>query len=207
MLNALGLKKKKTPEQLVRLACTALDDGNGEALQKRLGQMKAVLYGDEEKDPDPERCQELSAAMRQSGLMPRLIEKFAGLPFEARKDVAQVFNNLVRKNVGGFVEYVEKDAPMIKGMIEAYGNPDIALLCGQMLRECIRYEGLARMVLYDQLLWLFFDKYVHLPNFDVASDAFATLRDLLTRNKQASSASFLEERFNEVFERYTELLK
>lgn len=30
-------------------------------------------------------------------------------------------------------------------------------------------------------------QYVHLPNFDVASDAFVTLRDLLTRNKAVAS--------------------
>lgn len=30
-------------------------------------------------------------------------------------------------------------------------------------------------------------QYVHLPNFDVASDAFVTLRDLLTRNKTVAS--------------------
>lgn len=63
-----------------------------------------------------------------------------------------------------------------------------------MLRECIRYEPLARGVLGSELLWLFFDSYVHLPNFDVASDAFATLRDLLTRNKGAAS-EFLSERW------------
>lgn len=36
-----------------------------------------------------------------------------------------------------------------------------------------------------------FVQYVHLPNFDVASDAFVTLRDLLTRHKTvASDVSF-----------------
>jgi hypothetical protein len=34
----------------------------------------------------------------------------------------------------------------------------------------------ARHILFSESVWLFFDKYVHLPNFDVASDSFATLR-------------------------------
>jgi Mo25-like len=71
--------------------------------------------------------------------------------------------------------------------VNAYDNADIALLCGSMLRECVRYESLARATLNDAALWKFFDVYVHLPNFDVASDAFATLRDLLTRNKGVAS--------------------
>jgi Mo25-like len=77
--------------------------------------------------------------------------------------------------------------------VNAYDNADIALLCGSMLRECVRYESLARATLNDEALWKFFDVYVHLPNFDVASDAFATLRDLLTRNKGVAS-EFLSER-------------
>jgi Mo25-like len=77
--------------------------------------------------------------------------------------------------------------------VNAYDNADIALLCGSMLRECVRYESLARATLNDAALWKFFDVYVHLPNFDVASDAFATLRDLLTRNKGVAS-EFLSER-------------
>lgn len=36
------------------------------------------------------RCRELSSAIRQSGVMPRLIESLPALPFEARKDVSQV---------------------------------------------------------------------------------------------------------------------
>jgi Mo25-like len=82
---------------------------------------------------------------------------------------------------------------MIALQVNAYDNADIALLCGSMLRECVRYESLARATLNDAALWKFFDFYVHLPNFDVASDAFATLRDLLTRNKGVAS-EFLSER-------------
>ena len=71
---------------------------------------------------------------------------------------SQIFSNLVRKNIENFVEYVEGEPLMVKNMIGAYGNTDIALHGGAMLRECIRYENLARMTLYDETLWLFFDQ-------------------------------------------------
>ncbi|CAM9153154.1 unnamed protein product [Choristocarpus tenellus] len=206
LLNRALKKKKKTPEQLVSLVVEALDQGNDEVLARRLSQMKVVLYGEEDKEPEDTRCRELSVAVRVSKVMPRLIESLPALPFEARKDVAQIFNNLVRKNIEGFVHYVEEEPLMVKNMIGAYGNTDIALHGGAMLRECVRYEALARMTLYDETLWLFFDQYVHLPNFDVASDAFLTLRDLLTRNKQVAS-EFLSEKFDTVFEKYNVLLK
>jgi calcium binding protein 39 len=74
-----------------------------------------------------------------------------------------------------------------------------------MLRECVRCEVLIRQILQpeDTFLWLFFDTFVHLPNFDVASDAFNTLRDILvsSRNKQIAT-DFLEQRYTEVFKKY-----
>lgn len=62
---------------------------------------------------------------------------------------------------------------MVKNMIGAYGNTDIALHGGAMLRECIRYENLARMTLYDETLWLFFDQ--------VCSDTSLRSSDALTQ--------------------------
>jgi Mo25-like len=106
LLKNLGVKKKKSPEQLVRAAAQALDDNNTESIAKRLAAMKEILYGEEDKDPVETKCKELSASLRQAVLMPRLIEAMPSLPFETRKDLAQVFNNLVRKNHEGFAEYV-----------------------------------------------------------------------------------------------------
>lgn len=44
-----------------------------------------------------------------------------------------------------------------------------------MLRECIRYELLAKIVLQSQHFHDFFD-YVEMSTFDIASDAFATFK-------------------------------
>lgn len=50
------LKKNKTPEQLVAAMVEALDQGQDAQLAKRLSQIKFVLYGEEERDPDETRC-------------------------------------------------------------------------------------------------------------------------------------------------------
>ena len=50
------LKKNKTPEQLVAAMVEALDQGQDAQLAKRLSQIKFVLYGEEERDPDEARC-------------------------------------------------------------------------------------------------------------------------------------------------------
>ena len=56
-----------------------------------------------------------------------------------------------------------------------YESPDIALNCGIMLRECIRHEALARILLYSEQFYHFF-RYVEMSTFDIASDAFATFK-------------------------------
>lgn len=56
-----------------------------------------------------------------------------------------------------------------------YEAPQIALRCGIMLRECIRHEPLAKIVLFSSQFRDFF-KYVELSTFDIASDAFATFK-------------------------------
>jgi hypothetical protein len=51
----------------------------------------------------------------------------------------------------------------------------VALNCGTMLRECIRYEALAKILLHSEHFYDFF-KYVEVSTFDIASDAFATFK-------------------------------
>ena len=57
----------------------------------------------------------------------------------------------------------------------SYENPEIALNCGLMLKECIRHEPLAKIVLESEDFYKFFG-YVELSTFDIAADAFATFR-------------------------------
>lgn len=51
--------------------------------------------------------------------------------------------------------------------------------CNYVLsNDCLFYHDtqIARGILFSEHIWPFFETYVHLPNFDVASDSFATLR-------------------------------
>lgn len=57
----------------------------------------------------------------------------------------------------------------------SYESQEVALNCGIMLRECFRHEELARLVLFSDHFYKFFD-YVELSTFDIASDAFSTFK-------------------------------
>jgi calcium binding protein 39 len=76
-----------------------------------------------------------------------------------------------------------------------------------IFRECIRHEALTKIILYTAQSSCFyrFFIYLDLPTFDIASDAFATFKELLTRHK-AIVAEFLEKQYDVFFEKYNGLL-
>ena len=77
-----------------------------------------------------------------------------------------------------------------------YEHPEVALNCGLILRECLRNEALAKTILYSKKFYLFFD-YVEMSTFDIASDAFASFKEILTKHKQMV-AEFLDSNYDEV---------
>ena len=57
----------------------------------------------------------------------------------------------------------------------SYNQPGIALNCGVMLRECIKHEPLAKIIIHSENFYSFFE-YVEMSTFDIASDAFSTFK-------------------------------
>ena len=126
---------------------------------------------------------------------------------EARKDSTQVVANLQRQLVQSKLiasDYLEKNLDLMDSLISGYENTDMALHYGAMLRECIRHQVVARYVLDSPNMKKFFD-YIQLPNFDVAADAAATFKELLTRHK-STVAEFLSKNYEWFFAEYNSKL-
>lgn len=85
---------------------------------------------------------------------------------------------------------------LVKRLVYSYEQPEVALNCGLILRECIRHEALAKILLYSSKFYQFFD-YVEMSTFDIASDAFASFKEILTKHKPMV-ADFLELNYDEV---------
>lgn len=79
------------------------------------------------------------------------------------------------------------------------------MTCGTMLKECIRHEHLAKIILSSEQFYDFF-AYVEVSTFDIASDAFSTFKDLVTKHKQLCS-EFLERNYDRFFDAYQNLLQ
>uniref|UniRef100_A0A4W6FHE8 Calcium binding protein 39 n=1 Tax=Lates calcarifer TaxID=8187 RepID=A0A4W6FHE8_LATCA len=149
-----------------------------EEVSKSLVAMKEILYGTNEKEPQTEAVAQLAQELYNSGLLSTLIADLQLIDFEGKKDVAQIFNNILRRQIGTrtpTVEYLCTQQNILFMLLKGYESPEIALNCGIMLRECIRHEPLAKITLWSEQFYDFF-RYVEMSTFDIASDAFATFK-------------------------------
>ncbi|KAM3677711.1 calcium-binding protein 39-like isoform 2-T5 [Ammospiza maritima maritima] len=172
-------------------------DKASEEVSKSLQAMKEILCGTTDKEPPTEIVAQLAQELYNSGLLVTLIANLQLIDFEGKKDVSQIFNNILRRQIGTrspTVEYISAHPHILFMLLKGYESPNIALRCGIMLRECIRHEPLAKIILFSEQLRDFF-KYVEMSTFDIASDAFATFKDLLTRHKLLV-AEFLEQNYD-----------
>jgi len=145
----------------------------------------------------------------ESGLFPIIIQNLNKFDFEAKKDVVYVVNHLVRRKSGARYPTVEfmshTGGSMLSTLVRSYDTPELGTTVGAILRECAEHEALTRLILYSEEFWSFF-RYVESYQFDVASDAFATFRSLLTIHKELVSG-FLLAKYDPFFEHYNQLLQ
>eukprot|EP00824_Muranothrix_gubernata_P005860 TRINITY_DN1762_c0_g1_i1.p1 TRINITY_DN1762_c0_g1~~TRINITY_DN1762_c0_g1_i1.p1 ORF type:complete len:328 (-),score=80.68 TRINITY_DN1762_c0_g1_i1:252-1235(-) len=210
-MSFFGGKKGKGPADLVRQLQDLLNtldrkkDGKTLAdIAKALVDIKVALYGDGETEPSNEASLAMAMELWNGEVLQALISRIGYFEFEPRKDVGQIFNNCLRRPESPLRDRLDGPwAHVLETLIKGY-EMEHALNCGIMLRECIRIETLAKRILNSRAFFRFFE-FVELSKFDVASDAFATFRDLLTKHKTVA-AQFLEQNFDVFFEVYHRLL-
>lgn len=172
-----------------------------EDVSKSLSQIKTMLYGSGDSEPQTDMVlAQLAQEFYKTNMLLVLILNLHRIDFEGKKDVAQIFNNILRRQIGILsptVEHICTKPEILFTLMKGYEHQDIALHCGTMLRECARYEALARIILYSDDFYNFF-KYVEVSTFDIASDAFSTFKELLTKHKMLC-AEFLEQNYDRVF--------
>lgn len=184
-----------------------------EEVSRTLQMIKNYICGSGDQEPQAETvaqlCHELEATGGQGGMLRMMVENLHLVDFEAKKDVAQIFNKCLRRQIGArspTVEHICTHPEVLFMLLKGYENQEIALSCGQMLRECARHEPLARIILYSKEFYELFS-YVEMSTFDIASDAFSTFKELLTRsNYKMLIAEFLESNYEKVFEEHYQKL-
>eukprot|EP00009_Paramoeba_aestuarina_P009298 CAMPEP_0201522072 /NCGR_PEP_ID=MMETSP0161_2-20130828/16436_1 /ASSEMBLY_ACC=CAM_ASM_000251 /TAXON_ID=180227 /ORGANISM="Neoparamoeba aestuarina, Strain SoJaBio B1-5/56/2" /LENGTH=335 /DNA_ID=CAMNT_0047920827 /DNA_START=156 /DNA_END=1163 /DNA_ORIENTATION=- len=213
-----GSKKAKSPAELVKATKDSLSllekkggkgsDKANEAIAQNLSHIRHILMVDAQgQEQNQDMVNELYSEICSNDLVLLLIQNLGEFEFETKKDTVSIMNYLLRKQQGKkfpIVDYIQSNTTILDELVTGYEDPEIAVSCGAILRDCIRQDTLCKIVLNSDLFFNFF-KYVELANFDSASDAFTTFKDLLTVQK-AVAADFLEKNYDAVFESYTKLL-
>ncbi|KAL3625020.1 hypothetical protein CASFOL_031688 [Castilleja foliolosa] len=220
-MKALFKSKPKTPQDLVRRTRDLLifvDRGGADVkeskreekmaeLNKLIQLLRKILYGDSESEPVSEACAQLTQEFLKEDTLRQLITCLPKLNLEARKNATQIVANLQRQQVQCRLiacDYLEKNLDLMDILIEGHVNTNLALHYGTMLRECIRHQSVARYVLRTEHMEKFF-YFIQLPYFDIASDAAATFKELLTRHK-STVADFLAINYDWFFAEYNSKL-
>jgi len=221
-------KHKRTPAELalkLSNALTVLADGGDEKCQescaKYLSEMRVIMFGggEDDQEPDPELQAALACETHKQNVTEKLITLLPKLYFETRKDAAAVFNAVVRHVlvVDGneqlpHVEHLNDNPNLLLVLLtaselgeDAVGNNAASLTYGTMLREVARYETLCRHLLRAPEFQKMF-QYMSLPTFELASDAAASFREILTRHKNLSAA-FLSEKYDVFFPAFNQMLE
>mmetsp|Transcript_109192 Transcript_109192/g.337140 ORF Transcript_109192/g.337140 Transcript_109192/m.337140 type:complete len:400 (+) Transcript_109192:251-1450(+) len=131
------------------------------------------------------------------------------LQFEARKDVMNICCALLwpgmpqqlRRQVLGYVKHHPR---VFSVLVKGYGNTEVALQYGVVLRSYMRHAELVEAFLESHLI---FDLLHHArnPSIDISADAIFTLREVLLEHKEVSAA-WLEANFRQFFAAFNGLL-
>lgn len=194
-----------------------------ENLALRLKRVKMVLYEDtapaSEHTPVVESLK--ASIISNPSLIPKLIRYLPAdfMPFESRKDIAAIFNNLIIRGSSdsndpskAFADFVfNYYDEIMQSIIDNHGSdPDVALLSGSMLRASLRHRHLYERLLStdgaqptsaERYVYPLLDHFVNLQNFDVASDALASVRDIFITDRNVAS-EYLERDYDNVISKF-----
>ena len=156
-----------------------------------------------EAESDPELVGQLVASIIQEDLLVHLSRRIHLLPFEARKDSQTIFSSVIRHKPASSqamrppaISYIFSSRPeIINNLCRGYDYKESAMPCGAILREALKSEEVAFIILYDEpgvkfhldrvnenqrasgegIFWNFFT-WIDRGAFEISTDAFTTFR-------------------------------
>lgn len=190
-------RNPKTPQEVVRALSEQVSKLDQASDRKKLqddtarylAQVRVILHGDEDVDPQPDLIAQLAHEVYQSDVLLVLVLNLHHLEFDSRKDVCTLFSTLLRRQIGNrspTVDYLVARPRVMVALMKGPEVPDSALISGAILRDCIKLEPLATIALQDPLVWKYFE-FSSRGTFENMTDAFQTLNDLLTVHKKVAS--------------------
>ncbi|GME71818.1 unnamed protein product [Ambrosiozyma monospora] len=144
--------------------------------------------------PQPDQLAQLAHEVYTTDSLVLLISNLSNIEFDSRKIVVLLFNSLLRRKIGNrspTIDYLLQRNQILTMLMKGTANPEISIHTTGMLKEAIKYEQVAHFLLFDNVFWKCFD-YCQSDSFEISTDAFSILIDLLTLHKEVSSQFFQE---------------
>jgi calcium binding protein 39 len=160
----------------------------------------------QENEATPEQQSQLVHLLLTEDILLLLATSIHKIPFEARKDAQFIFSNAFRYKPPNSpasepiaLHYILQSKPqIIIALCHGYDKKESAMPCGGVLREALKFDAVAALILYDEpnpegrarnledvdttkassgegAFWKFFDWIVK-SSFEVCTDAFNTFR-------------------------------
>jgi calcium binding protein 39 len=139
-----------------------------------------------------------------------LLSQLSTFGFEAQKNVSDLFIRMLKHDSssgsqGSFSKYLQSHPQVISQLIQGCGSAEVSLHCGLMLRACARDEHLVPCLFEQDAVSRLLDLTQH-QSFEVSSEAFSSLHDLLLSHK-AVAVVHLGAHVEDFFGRFKSMLE
>uniref|UniRef100_A0A8C9LDG5 Calcium binding protein 39 like n=1 Tax=Pavo cristatus TaxID=9049 RepID=A0A8C9LDG5_PAVCR len=133
-------------------------DLDSKEVSKSLQAMKEILCGTTDKEPPTEVVAQLAQELYNSGLLVTLIANLQLIDFEGKKDVSQIFNNILRRQIGTrspTVEYISAHPHILFMLLK--GEPGLSWSQGK--QACLQHEP-SKLAIFED-----YEKLLHSENY------------------------------------------
>ncbi|KAA0196235.1 Calcium binding protein 39 [Fasciolopsis buskii] len=200
-------ERRKSVEEIARALSSLRELLTDKSDTRLTGRERDAELSNSERTRINEIITDVTHELINLNMLPLLIANLDVIEFESSKHVVDLFGHVMRRQVGSYnpaAQYLLANPSILVSLLQGYSKPDRAIHYGAMLRDACRHEALAKVVLQSPEFYQLFD-YVQGTAFDVSSDAFSTLKDLLTRHKSLV-AEFLTANYDEFFKHYSNMI-
>jgi calcium binding protein 39 len=149
----------------------------------------------------------LRVAILEQNVLVKLLMSLADVDFEERKDSVRFFAAFLRGGAATdrvlpeIVDYVRSQSELPGLLLKGCAQPDMAMHFNEILRALASCSELVGFELLESRMAHGLMELATNQNFDISSDAFASLRTLLLSQKKVA-AVYLQQNFEEMFEEF-----
>lgn len=190
IMKKLAGQLESFPNQGISLSSTELSDLETYTAAACGGNISNVYIKKPPKPDEIERCLEVAQV---SNLMVQIASRCARLDPEPRRVVSAIWGYLLKiehpkTNKRTMVDYLICHTEAVATLFDLYGKNSSGadVIIGVMIRDASRFSQIVNFILSSGLVYRLFPVLTS-DNFDVSTDAFQTLKDVLTNHKEVSA--------------------